>query len=130
MPANTWLTQQLTVNVNLKGTFFTTQAVGRLMIDIGANVGYDTLLASHLVGPTGHVHAIEASPHVFHLLTENLALNQTANVTAHHAAVCASDCQVRVFLHNDSPICTPIYRWLSVSTTVVTLTDVCDLGPP
>jgi FkbM family methyltransferase len=78
-----------------------TLAPGDIVIDIGANVGYDTLLASHLVGPTGAVHAIEASPQIYHLLTENLALNQTANVTPHHAAVCASDCSVRVFLHND-----------------------------
>jgi FkbM family methyltransferase len=75
-------------------------APGDIVIDIGANVGYETLLASHLVGPTGEVHAIEASPHVFHLLTENLALNQTANVTTYQAAVCASDCSVNVFLHD------------------------------
>ena len=77
-----------------------TLALGDIVIDIGANVGYDTLLASHLVGPSGEVHAIEASPHVFHLLTENLALNPTANVTAHHAAVCASACSVPVYLHD------------------------------
>jgi FkbM family methyltransferase len=75
-------------------------APGDIVIDIGANVGYDTLLASHLVGPAGKVHAIEASPYVHHLLTENLALNQTANVTTYRAAVCASDCSVNVFLHD------------------------------
>jgi FkbM family methyltransferase len=83
-------------------TAYMTRALahGDIVIDIGANVGYDSLLASHLVGPSGEVHAIEASPHVYHLLTENLALYQTANVTPHHAAVCASDCSVRVFLHD------------------------------
>jgi FkbM family methyltransferase len=73
---------------------------GDTVIDIGANVGYDTLLASHLVGPTGSVHAIEASPHVYHLLTENLALNDSANVTPHLAAVCDSVRTVPVFLHD------------------------------
>jgi len=77
-----------------------TLAPGDIVIDIGANVGYDTLLASHLVGPTGEVHAIEASPRVFHLLTQNLALNETANVTTYREAVCASDCSVQVFLHD------------------------------
>ena len=83
-------------------TAYITQALkpGDVVIDIGANVGYDTLLASHLVGPTGHVHAIEASPHVHHLLTENLALNQTRNVTAYHVAVCALACDVPVYLHD------------------------------
>jgi FkbM family methyltransferase len=75
-------------------------AAGDTVIDIGANVGYDTLLASHLVGPDGAVHAIEASPHVYHLLTENLALNDTANVTPHRVAVCAAPCEVPVFLHD------------------------------
>jgi FkbM family methyltransferase len=75
-------------------------AAGDTVIDIGANVGYDTLLASHLVGSAGAVHAIEASPHVYHLLTENLALNETANVTPHLMAVCARPCEVPVFLHD------------------------------
>ena len=84
-------------------TAYLTQALspGDIVIDIGANVGYDTLLASHLVGATGQVHAIEASPTVHALLAENLALNQTRNVTAYHAAVCASACTVQVFLHDD-----------------------------
>lgn len=77
-----------------------TLAPGDIVIDIGANVGYDTLLASHLVGPEGMVHAIEASPYVHHLLTENLALNQTANVTTYLAAACASFCTVPVYLHD------------------------------
>jgi FkbM family methyltransferase len=75
-------------------------APGDIVIDIGANVGYHTLLASHLVGTEGQVHAIEASPHIFRLLTENLALNTAANVTSYHVAVCASDCDVPVFLHD------------------------------
>jgi FkbM family methyltransferase len=75
-------------------------APGDIVIDIGANVGYDTLLASQLVGQAGQVHAIEASPTVYALLTANLALNRTTNVTPHHAAVCASDCMVPVFLHD------------------------------
>jgi FkbM family methyltransferase len=77
-----------------------TLAAGDTVIDIGANVGYDTLLASHLVGPEGAVHAIEASPHVYGLLTQNLALNETANVTPHLMAVCACACEVPVYLHD------------------------------
>ena len=83
-------------------TAYLTQALvpGDIVIDIGANIGYDTLLASHMVGPGGRVHAIEASPHVFRLLSENLALNHTANVTPHHAAACAHACTVPVYLHD------------------------------
>ena len=82
-------------------TAYLTQALmaGDTVIDIGANIGYDTLLASHLVGPSGRVHAIEASPHVHRLLIANLMLNPAGNVTAHHVAVCALACSVPVFLH-------------------------------
>lgn len=75
-------------------------APGDIVIDIGANIGYETLLASHLVGPQGTVHAIEASPHLYRLLTDNLVLNATTNVLAYHAAVCAAVCDVPVFLHD------------------------------
>ena len=37
-------------------------APGDVFVDIGANIGYDTLLASSCVGPTGRVVSIEASP--------------------------------------------------------------------
>ena len=83
-------------------TAYLTRALGPgdIMIDIGANVGYDTLLASHLVGPEGHVHAIEASPRIHALLLENLDLNGTGNVSAHAVAACASVCSVPVYLHD------------------------------
>jgi FkbM family methyltransferase len=56
---------------------------GDVFVDIGANVGYDTLLGSWRVGPTGAVVAIEAMPTTFALLQRNLALNVGArNVRA------------------------------------------------
>ncbi len=58
-------------------------APGDVFVDVGAHVGYFSLLASHLVGPSGGVVAIEASPATFALLQRNLALNpHAANVRA------------------------------------------------
>lgn len=48
---------------------------GNVVVDIGANIGYDTLLAASLVGPTGRVVAIEASPQTYEHLKRNLRLN-------------------------------------------------------
>jgi len=56
-------------------------------IDVGANVGYFSLLASRLVGPSGCVVAIEASPEIYRALTENIALNEAWNVRAVNLAV-------------------------------------------
>lgn len=60
---------------------------GDLCVDIGANVGYDTLLASHLVGPLGSVVAIEPSPDIFELLTRNLDENAVRNARLVRKAV-------------------------------------------
>jgi len=63
-------------------------APGDVFVDIGANIGYDTLLASSRVGATGRVVAIEASPRTFALLQRNLAVNaSSSNVRPVHAAV-------------------------------------------
>src|ERR1700722_13409006 len=60
---------------------------GDVFVDIGANVGYDTLLGSSLVGPQGQVIAIEASPITFAKLKENIALNKSTNIRAVNVAV-------------------------------------------
>jgi FkbM family methyltransferase len=74
---------------------------GDTVIDIGANVGAHTLLAAHLVGPTGQVHAIEASPSIFRRLQANLAANGVHNVTAYNFAASDHDGTVTVFLHDE-----------------------------
>lgn len=57
---------------------------GETFIDVGANVGFYTLLASSLVGDTGKVHSFEPTPSTFALLQENtkekknVQLNQLA----------------------------------------------------
>lgn len=63
-------------------------APGDVFVDIGANIGYDALLASSRVGVRGIVVAIEASPRTFTLLKRNLAVNAFAsNVRAVNLAV-------------------------------------------
>ena len=74
-------------------------STGDTVIDVGANVGYDSLLAAHCVGPAGRVFAIEASPSVFRTLQQNLALNAAIQVTAVNAAACAEPGPVPIWLH-------------------------------
>ncbi len=71
---------------------------GDTVIDIGANVGAHALLAAHLVGPSGTVHAIEASPSIYARLQRNIARNGVGNVTAHLFAVTDLPCHVMVYL--------------------------------
>jgi FkbM family methyltransferase len=64
---------------------------GDVCVDVGANVGYFTLLASGLVGPAGHVYALEPAPVPYKGLLANLALNRVANVTALPVAAGAAE---------------------------------------
>jgi FkbM family methyltransferase len=69
---------------------------GDVFIDIGANIGYYTLLASKLVGPSGTVVAIEASPSIYQRLIDNVERN-AAHVTAHHIAVVDRSCRIPIY---------------------------------
>jgi FkbM family methyltransferase len=73
---------------------------GDVCIDIGANVGAHTLLAAHAVGPTGRVHAIEASPTIYRRLLRNLEINHFNQVRPYNVAVTDKAGPVTVFLHD------------------------------
>jgi FkbM family methyltransferase len=60
---------------------------GMCVFDVGANIGYYTLLAARAVGPSGRVYAFEPEPHNFELLTRNVAENGFTNVRPINAAV-------------------------------------------
>jgi FkbM family methyltransferase len=77
---------------------------GDVFVDVGANIGYFTLLASLLVGPTGKVVAIEASPTIHDLLLDNLRRNRAGNVEAINVAASDREGTAKVFLFPDSNI--------------------------
>lgn len=60
---------------------------GDTVVDIGANIGYYTLIASKLVGKTGKVFAFEPEPKNFKILSENVKLNGRNNVVLENKAV-------------------------------------------
>ena len=62
---------------------------GMTIVDVGANIGYYTLLFSKLTGDSGRVYAFEPEPQNFALLQENLSRNGRTNVVAFNQA--ASD---------------------------------------
>lgn len=46
---------------------------GMVVVDVGANWGYFTLVCAHLVGPTGRVIALEPHPRLASMLSANIA---------------------------------------------------------
>ncbi len=53
---------------------------GMTVVDVGANLGYYSLLASRLVGPTGRIIALEPNSENCRLLLSSLRLHGTSNV--------------------------------------------------
>jgi len=60
---------------------------GDVFFDIGANIGYFTLLGAACVGPTGQVHSFEPNPAPFKALQNNIQLNRFTHVTANAVAL-------------------------------------------
>lgn len=55
---------------------------GDIFIDIGANLGLFSLIASKKVGLSGHVYSFEPSPKIYSQLLENIELNNIVNIEA------------------------------------------------
>lgn len=60
---------------------------GDVVLDIGANIGYYTLMFARLVGPKGRVYAFEPEPENFRILRKNVAVNGYKNVVLVNKAV-------------------------------------------
>ena len=60
---------------------------GATVLDVGAHVGYYTLLSSVLVGGEGRVHAFEPNPANAEFLRRHVRINRLSNVHVEQAAV-------------------------------------------
>ncbi|HET9870069.1 MAG TPA: FkbM family methyltransferase, partial [bacterium] len=74
-------------------------APGQVFVDIGANIGYYTLLAARRVGPEGRVFAFEPDPDNFRLLQKNVAVNGYANVILEPKALSDGEGEADLFLN-------------------------------
>lgn len=72
---------------------------GCICYDLGANIGYISLLMARCAGPNGHVFAFEALPANLERLRQNIALNGMEDrITPIHAAVTNSSAPVRFLI--------------------------------
>jgi FkbM family methyltransferase len=81
---------------------------GDTVIDIGANIGCFSVLASRLVGPTGRVIAVEPEQSTFESLRRNLRLNRCENVDARRLAIGGSSGSVDLHV-SDTALFSSIY---------------------
>jgi len=72
---------------------------GMIVYDVGANIGYITLLMAHHVGAQGQVFAFEALPENVERTQKNIGLNNLTNVTVVSAAVIDRTEPVTFYVH-------------------------------
>ncbi len=98
---------------------------GDVVIDIGAHIGYYTLIAARIVGDRGRVYAFEPDPKNFHLLKMNVEENGYKNVILVNKAVADTDGEMRLFLNAENTGDHRIYQSgdqrKSVNIEVITL---------
>ena len=82
---------------------------GDIVIDIGAHVGYYTLLMAQLVGKNGKVYSFEPDPVNFQLLKKSVEINGFENVVLIQKAVSNITDKVKLFLGDDDSAINRIY---------------------
>lgn len=71
---------------------------GMVVLDVGAHVGYFTLVAAKLVGEEGKVFAFEPEPYNFDLLVRNIKLNGYHSVIPTQKAIADKNGRATLFL--------------------------------
>lgn len=103
---------------------------GMTFVDVGANVGYYTALASQLVGSGGRVVAFEPSPYAFERLQSMVRANSLKQTTAVHAGLSDQPGAAKLYLgigsHNHTPTMVAHENTTVMDVKVVTLDDEAD----
>ncbi len=102
---------------------------GDIVVDVGAHIGYYTLMFARLAGPTGKVYAFEPDPENFALLRRNVELNGHANVVCEPKAVSSRSERTQLIVEVGAAnrrMFFPDERGTSVSVDSVRLDDYFD----
>lgn len=97
---------------------------GAIVIDVGAHVGYYTLLASILAGDTGKVWALEPEPRNAAYLRRHMSINHRENVHVEEVAV-SDKVGTAHFTHGTGSGTGHLDSAGSMQVDTVSLTDFC-----
>jgi FkbM family methyltransferase len=80
---------------------------GMVFVDIGANIGYYSLLAATLIGQAGKVYAFEPEPKNYATLLKNIKMNGYTNIITVQKAVSNRNGVAKLFIGVNDPV---LYR--------------------
>ena len=83
---------------------------GMTFLDVGANIGYYTALATRAVGPNGKVIALEPDPESFQYLEQTIGANAVGNVLAFPIAASDVPATLPLFISHDNRGDNRLYR--------------------
>ena len=99
---------------------------GMTIIDIGANLGYYTAIASRLTGDKGLVIAFEPEPNFFKLLSRNISRNNLNNVACFELAIAEKNGLTDLYLSSENKGHNSIIRSEELKTSVMVKTTTLD----
>lgn len=97
---------------------------GMVVVDVGAHIGFFTLLAAKKVGPAGKVYAFEPNPLSYALLVDNIALNGYQNAVAVQKALSNRTGSAALFLNQRDSMVSSLYQTKPVTLSKVRVQTV------
>jgi FkbM family methyltransferase len=109
---------------------------GGIVVDVGANIGYNTVYAAQRVGAAGRVFAIEPAADNVAILRENIDTNRLSNVAVYAIAAGRSRATRDLFLRGEASAVNSLFpesMYAAVTgvqpVPVVPLDDIVDVQP-
>jgi len=97
---------------------------GTIVLDIGANIGYYTLILAKLVGKKGKVFAFEPEPENFQLLKKNIEINGYQNVICENIAISNQNGEIDLYFSERSIGQHKIYQSSMVSENSIRVKSI------
>jgi len=90
------------LRTGLTDTFISELGKGDVVVDIGANIGYYSILAAQLTGSNGKVFAFEPDKRHFEKLSNHIRLNACENVVIENKGISDKAEKLRLYLSPDN----------------------------
>ena len=101
---------------------------GDVILDLGANMGFFTLLAARLTGHQGRVYSFEPNPTNYGLLLKNLEINGYSNVTVIQKAISNHTGTEKLYISDEDIGNSTIYEMTTNFMKSIGYKGILDIG--